>query len=42
MVDRVAGLDVYSILRFRTLLVTRAAMAGIEARLGKTEEAKPC
>jgi len=33
MVDHVAGLDVYSILRFKNLLVTRAAMEGIKARL---------
>jgi large subunit ribosomal protein L4 len=33
MVDHVAGLDVYSILRFRTLVVTRAAMEGVKARL---------
>jgi large subunit ribosomal protein L4 len=46
MVDHVAGLDVYSILRFKTLVVTRAAMAGIEKRLaGATTgngEAEPC
>jgi len=33
MVDHVAGLDVYSILRFKNVLVTRAAMEGIKARL---------
>ena len=44
MVDHVAGLDVYSILRFRTLVVTRAAMEGIKARLvaKKEGEAASC
>ncbi len=45
MVDHVAGLDVYSILRFRTLVVTRAAMEGIKARLDtscKCGEAASC
>ena len=44
MVDHVAGLDVYSILRFRTLVVTRAAMEGIKARLSpaKAGEVEPC
>jgi large subunit ribosomal protein L4 len=33
MVDHVAGLDVYSILRFKTIVATRAAMEGVKARL---------
>jgi len=33
LADHVAGLDVYTILRCRHLLVTRAAMEGIKARL---------
>ena len=40
MVDHVAGLDVYSILRYKTLVVSRAAMEGIKARLNK--EATSC
>lgn len=38
MVDSVAGLDVYSILRFRKMVVTRAAMEGIKARLDVTSK----
>ena len=40
MVDHVTGLDVYSILRYKTLVVSRAAMEGIKARLNK--EATSC
>jgi len=37
---RVAGLNVYDVLRHQKLLVTRAAMASIEARLAESGEAK--
>ena len=42
MVDHVAGLDIYSILRFRTVLVARAAMAGIEKRLAVPQGGASC
>jgi len=38
MVEHVAGLDVYSILRFHTIVVTRAAMEGVKARLVANKE----
>ncbi|MCL1887373.1 MAG: 50S ribosomal protein L4 [Kiritimatiellaeota bacterium] len=37
MVDHVAGLDVWSILRFKALVVTRAAMEGVKARLAPAQ-----
>jgi large subunit ribosomal protein L4 len=37
---RVAGLNVYDVLRHEKLLVTRAAVATIEARLGGSGEVK--
>jgi len=43
-VIRVAGLNVYDVLRHSKLLVTKAAVAAIEARLGtapRTEEGRP-
>jgi large subunit ribosomal protein L4 len=37
-VIRVAGLNVYDVLRHSKLLLTRAAVAGIERRLAATRE----